>query len=181
MEGYHKELIIRFFIILIVTLCYPLFFVVLAPITIYITYLLLNIFYEVILIGNSIGIGYYAYNFIEACIAPAAYYLLFVLIMGIKGLKWKKGVNMFLLGSLLILGMNIIRIIVLILLNVELGKAYFDAIHMVFWNFLSGIYIAIVWIFLVKKYKIGEIPYWDDLSHFYNKSLLKRNKSKVKK
>ena len=81
---------------------------------------------------------------------------------------------MFFLGSLLILGMNLLRIIILIVLDVEFGKDYFDAVHLIFWNFVSGVYIALVWIFLVKKFKVSKIPYYSDLKYFYKKSFLRK-------
>ena len=83
---------------------------------------------------------------------------------------------MFLLGSLLILGMNLLRIVILVVLNVEFGASYFDAVHLLFWNFVSGVYIALVWIFLVKKFKVDKIPYYSDLKYFYEKSFLKKRK-----
>ena len=88
---------------------------------------------------------------------------------------------MFFLGSLLILAMNLLRIIILIVLDIEFGKDYFDAVHLLFWNFVSGIYIALVWIFLVKKFKVSMVPYYSDLKYFFDKSLLKRSKSKINK
>ena len=172
MIRYYYNLIIRLLIILIVTINYPLFYVILSPITVYLSYFILGLFYDVLLIGSSIGINGAGFRFIEACVAPAAYYLLFILIIGLKDLDWKKGLKMFFLGSLLILGMNLLRIIILIVLDVEFGKDYFDAVHLIFWNFVSGVYIALVWIFLVKKFKVSKIPYYSDLKYFYEKSFL---------
>ncbi|MBT3690681.1 pacearchaeosortase [Candidatus Woesearchaeota archaeon] len=181
MNKYYYQLIMRFLIILIVTFGYSAFYVSLAPITIYLSYFLLNLFYDAVLIRNSIGVEDMGFRFIEACVAPAAYYLLFVLVIGLKDLEWKKGLKMFLLGCLLILGMNLLRIIILVILNVEFGTNYFDLVHLILWNFVSGIYIAIVWIFLVKKFKVDKIPYYSDLKYFYEKSFLKKKKAKIKK
>jgi exosortase/archaeosortase family protein len=178
---YYYSLITRFLLALVVTLNYPLFYVILAPITLYLSYFILNLFYDTILIGSSIGVNGLGFKFIEACVAPAAYYLLFVLIIGLKDLDWKSGLKMFFYGSLLILAMNVLRIIILIVLDVEFGKSYFDAVHLVFWTFLSGLYVALVWIFLVKRFRVRKIPFYSDLNYFYKKSLLKRSKTKVNK
>lgn len=173
-SNYLVDLIIRLLVLIFVSLNFGVFYVVLSPITIYLSYFLTKIFYDPVLIGNAIGIGNVGFNFVEACVAGAAYYLLFLLVMGIKEIKWINRLKVFVVGSLLVLGMNLIRVLVLIILNVELGKNYFDAVHLVFWNFLSGAFIAIVWIFLVKKYKLGEIPYYADIKYLYGKSLLKK-------
>ena len=175
MESYYSNLIIRFLIALIVTLYYSLFYVILMPITVYLSYFILSFFYDALLIGNSIGINNIGYNFIDACVAGAAYYLLFILIIGIKQLNLKKGLKMFFTGSLLILAMNVLRIIILIVISNEFGKNYFDAIHLLFWNFVSGIYIAFVWIFLVKKFNVDKIPFYSDLKFLFKKSLFKKS------
>ncbi len=178
-DSYIIDLIIRVLALIFVSLNFGVFYFVFSPITVYLSYFLTKIFYDSVLIGNTIGIGTVGFNFIEACVAGAAYYLLFILVMGIKDIKWLDRLKVFVVGVLLILTMNLIRVLVLIILNVELGENYFDAVHLVFWNFLSGIFIALVWIFLVKKYKLGEIPYYADIKYLYGKSLLKKRKAKV--
>ena len=80
-----------------------------------------------------------------------------------------KGIKLFFIGSLLILLMNIFRIDILILSSVKFGKVWFDAIHMIFWKFLSTLYVAFVWIFLVKKFKIKTIPIYSDIKYLINK------------
>jgi exosortase/archaeosortase family protein len=174
MSKYYKQLFIRFLIAIIITLIYPLFYVVLTPITQYLSYFFLNFFYDISIIGTSLGINSIGFKFVEACVAGAAYYLLFILIIGTKDLDWKKGLKMFFSGSLMILALNVIRIIILIILALEVGKNYFDAVHMIFWNFVSGIYIALVWIVLVKKFKVKKIPFYSDIKYFYKKSLLRK-------
>jgi hypothetical protein len=74
--------------------------------------------------------------------------------------------------------MNILRIDLLIAAFVSLGKEWFDTIHLVFWKFVSGVYVALVWIFLSKKYKIRSIPIYTDIKYLYNKSFLKNRSEK---
>lgn len=81
---------------------------------------------------------------------------------------------MFLSGSLLILIMNISRILILIFVLIEFRTNYFEAIHMVFWKLISGVYVAFVWIFLVLVFKIKSIPIYSDLKELYKKSIFKR-------
>lgn len=140
------------------------------------SYFGLNIFYPVRLINNSIVVNNHAFTFISACVALPAYYLLLFLILTTKDIDFKHSVKLFFIGSLLILLLNIIRIDLLIISFINFGKDFFDSIHLVFWKFVSGLYVALVWIFLSKWYKIKNIPVYSDLKYLYSKSLLKQRK-----
>ena len=65
--------------------------------------------------------------------------------------------------------MNILRIDLLIFVLLEFGSDLFDKIHLVFWNFISGLYVAFVWIFLVKKFKVKSIPVVSDVKELYKR------------
>jgi exosortase/archaeosortase family protein len=176
MERYYKNLIIRFLVILVISLNFIWFYVVLTPITIYLSYLLVGLFYSVVLVGDSLGINGIGFKFVEACVAGAAYYLLLLLVIGLKDISWIRRAKMFLLGGLLLLAVNLLRVFILIVLDLELGKNYFDAVHLIFWNFVSAIAVVLIWIFLVKKFKIESIPFVSDIKYFYERSLLKKRK-----
>jgi exosortase/archaeosortase family protein len=180
-SNYYSDLFIRLFAILVVTLNFNLFYVVLTPITLYLSYFFANLFYNAIIVGNSIGIEGWGFNIIDACVAGAAYYLLFLLIIGLKKCSWTKRIKMFVSGALILLAVNVIRIMILIFLNLELGHSYFEAVHLVFWNFMSGAFIFLIWVFLVKKFKAEGVPFLSDIKYLFENSLLKRNKSKIKK
>lgn len=174
------SLIIRVLIAILVTALYEFFYIIFNPATIYSSWFLLKLLgYDADVSGINMTINGAKFIFIEACIALAAYYLLFLLVIFTKGLGFRKSVKLFLLGSLLILAMNIIRIDLLIVLFLEAGKKWFGAVHMIFWKFIAGIYVALVWIFLVRKFKIKEIPIYSDLKTLYDKSLF--GKKSVKK
>ena len=180
-NNYYSDLFIRLFGILLVTLNFNLFYVILTPITLYLSYFLANLFYDAVIVGNSIGVNGFGFNIIDACVAGAAYYLLFLLVMGLKECSWIKRAKMFFSGALILLVVNVIRILILILLNIELGHNYFEAVHLVFWNFMSGVFIFLIWIFLIKRFKAGGVPFLSDIKYLFSNSLFKRNKSKVKK
>ena len=78
---------------------------------------------------------------------------------------------MFLVGSFLILVANIIRIDILAYLLVKNNVNLFLTLHMLTWKLLSGIYVAFVWIFLVKKYDVKGIPLISDFKYLKKKSL----------
>lgn len=139
---------------------------VLMPITIYSSYFILW-FFGATLAFNQISLGPYSFEFIDACVAPAAFYLLWVLVMLVKDIKFKIRVKMVLLGFLLLLGMNVLRVAVLVLTANYLGFNLFEAVHLIWWKFMSGVYLAAIWIFLVWYYKIKSIPVYDDLRYLF--------------
>ena len=121
--------------------------------------------------GNIISIGTKAINYIEACAAVGAYVFLVLLILFTRGIDFRKGVKMFLVGALLILVANIIRIDVLAYLLVKNNVNLFLTLHMLTWKILSGIYVAFIWIFLVKKFNVKGIPIVSDFNYLRKISL----------
>lgn len=79
--------------------------------------------------------------------------------------------KLILIGFVLIFVMNILRLTLMILVSLNFGQDWFNLVHLFFWHFVSGIYIALVWIFLVKYYKIDSIPIYDDIKYLYDKSI----------
>ena len=70
-------------------------------------------------------------------------------------------------GFAMIFAMNVIRIVLVIYLAINHGLVWFNIIHMFFWKFLSGVYVALVWIILIKIYNINSVPFYDDLKTLY--------------
>lgn len=158
-KRYVLSLIIR------VLLCFmPINFfeVILTPLTVYLIYWLLLPF-GASLSQNTIIISDDSFNFISACIAPSMYYLFWVLVMLTRNIKLLIRVKLIACGFLALFGMNILRIVVLILISVYAGQSAFQSIHFLWWKFMSGAYVALVWIFLIKLFKIDSIPIYDDM------------------
>lgn len=152
-------------LILRVVLCFiPLAFFefVFRPLTIYLSYFLL-IPFKAVLLHDAIFVGVNNFNFISACIAPSMYYLLWFLVLLTKEVEFFKRVKIILVGFGLLLGMNVLRVVVLILIADTFGIAAFESVHLLWWEFMSGIYVALVWIFLIKWFKVESVPVWDDL------------------
>ncbi len=157
--NYYFGLIIR------VLLCFmpiSFFSFVLTPLTIYGVYLLL-FSYGPVVFDKIFTINNINFEFVEACIASYAYYFLWILCMLTKDINVKTRIKMILYGSLLIFAMNILRVGLIITLAVDYGFFWFNLVHLFFWKFFSGVYVALVWIFLVKIYNIKGIPIYDDL------------------
>jgi len=108
-------------------------------------------------------------NIIPACVAGMAYSLLLFLILFTRGISLNESFKMFFIGAGLILAMNILRIDLLIFILMEFGSDLFEKTHMIFWNFVSGVYVAIVWIYLVKKFKVENIPLISDIKELYKR------------
>ncbi len=138
----------------------------------YISYLSLSPFGADIT-GNVISLGSKAINYVEACAAVGAYGLLAILILLTKDVGLKKSVKMFIHGAILILIANIIRIDILAYLLVNENINLFLTLHMIMWKLLSGIYVALVWIYLIRKYHIEEIPIIGDFKELLNRSNLR--------
>ncbi len=73
--------------------------------------------------------------------------------------------KLFVYGALLIFAFNIVRILVLVFVYVTFGKNYFDALHLVLWQVVSTIVVVLIWLFLIKKYKIKRIPVYSDVKY----------------
>jgi exosortase/archaeosortase family protein len=152
-----------------------LFSFVLTPITIYAVYYLLFNF-NPILIENLIIVNGLRFLFVDACIAVIAYYFFWILTMLTNDMKLAMRVKFILIGFFAIFLMNIFRIWLVIFLAVNYGFWWFNLVHLFFWRFVSGVYVALVWIFLVKYYNVKSIPVYDDFVILYRKAFIKNKK-----
>lgn len=150
---------------LLLALFYPVFYLVFSPLTLWVSFSILHLFTEAVLQGTTILAGHTALVFVPACTAASAYLLLALLILLTRGISWRLGIKLFLLGSLLIFAANIVRIEVLFYLLFNVGKNYFETLHLLIWKVLSSVYVAAVWIFLTWKFKIKGIPVMSDFKY----------------
>ncbi|MDP3728657.1 MAG: pacearchaeosortase [bacterium] len=164
-----KSILIRYSFALLVGLSSGLFSLFFLPITFYVSYFLLQIFYDVQIYGMSVQFAEVSFSFIPACAATLAYVLLLELLLLTRGISFLQGLKMFFLGSIFIFSLNIVRILVLIFVYINYGNNYFDAVHILFWHLVSTIFVAGVWILLVEKYKVKTIPIWSDVQEIVKK------------
>jgi len=146
-----------------------IFYFIFTPLTIYPVYFLLNIFYESSLIGNIIIVNETAIELIGACVAGAAYYLLFILNLSVPKIKLKKRIKMIFFSFVLFLFVNILRIFLLSIISFS-DSSWFDAVHKLFWYFVSTIFVVGIWFLEVKLFKIKDIPIYSDIKFLYSKS-----------
>ena len=164
------DIFIRYLILVVVAL--PglwVFYFVFTSLTIYPIYFFLGLFFDVTLLGNILIINNeIPIEFIKACIAGSAYYLLLILNLSTPKIDLKKRVKMILLSFASLLFVNILRIVLLIFLFVY-GFAFFDITHKFFWYFVSIVFVIGIWFAEVKIFKIKEIPFYSDLKFLYKK------------
>ncbi len=136
-----------------------IFYFLLTPITINAIYFILGLFGNVVLESGVFYFNGFDFNLIEACVAASAYYLLFVLIMIVKDLNWKKRVFMILSGFGMLFILNIVRILVLVGMY---WSVYFDAVHWWLWHVFSILFVVGIWFLLIKLFNVKSTPFWDD-------------------
>lgn len=154
---------------LLLAVFYPLFYVVFSPLTLWVSYGILQLFVDATLTGTTILAGGKTLVFVQACTAASAYLLLALLILLTRGISLRTGVKLFLLGSALIFAANILRIQFLFYLLFAVGKNYFETLHLLIWKVLSSVYVAVVWIFLTWRFKIQETPLMSDFQYILKK------------
>tara|TARA_Y100000310_G_scaffold130047_1_gene129215 strand:+ start:235 stop:762 length:528 start_codon:yes stop_codon:yes gene_type:complete len=169
--GYYGSLILRVFLALILRVEWIYFIV--SPLTLLLSYSFVSLFgYDVVINFSSsrMVVEDRILNFVEACSAGVAYYLLALLILLTKGIKWGLRLKMFLIGSLMIFFVNLVRVLILIIVLVEYGVYYFEAIHLFFWDVVASVLVVGIWVFLTEKYKIKEVPILSDLRELWKRS-----------
>lgn len=146
-----------------------LFYFIFTPLTIYLVYFCLNIFFEVSLSGNVLSFADFpSVQIIDACVAGAAYYLLLILNLSTPKIKFKKRIKIIFYSFASLLAFNVLRIFILVaLLNMDFE--FFDLTHKFFWYFLSIFFVVGIWFVQVKIYQIKEVPFYSDI-----KSICKR-------
>lgn len=162
--GYIKKLIIRIFLALVIALLgIKIFYPIISPLTFYLSYFSLFFLKPVLISSTMFSIGSHSLEFIPACAAASAYLLLTLLIFLTKDIKIKKGIKLFLIGSLAILMVNIIRIDFLIIILLKYSSNLFETLHLFIWKVLSSVFVVLIWIVLSKYFKIRTIPVYSDL------------------
>ena len=170
-QKIYRDILLRYMFLIAFSLFnLGIFYFIFTPLTIYPVYFILNLSFEPILIENIIILQGVAIELIPACIAGAAYYLLFMLNLSTPDIKISKRIKMlvFAFGTFLIL--NVFRIIILTLLTMK-GSSWFELTHIIFWYFLSTALVIGIWFTEVKIFKIKDIPFYSDIKFLYSKIL----------
>lgn len=124
--------------------------------------------------GYTLFVNDMSLEFVPACVATSAYYLLALLVLLTKDVRLKVRFYLFFLGAFLIFLANSARVDILLYILVRFGENWFDRIHIFFWHFVSSVYVAVVWIFLVYKLKVKAVPVYSDFRFLLSQSVFAR-------
>ncbi|NQZ85486.1 MAG: pacearchaeosortase [Nanoarchaeales archaeon] len=163
-----KLLLVRYVMlsILINFFLSEIFYNTVANILTYSSYYFLLIFENVQLIGNNITLeNGDIFLIVKECVAISAYILISLIFLSIP-ISTKKIYKAILKSYLIFTVLNFLRIIILMSVFIYLGKETFDKIHVIFYEFVSGIMVAFVVIYYLKKHKIRKIyPFFSDVKY----------------
>lgn len=166
---YQYSLLLRILTPFIIS--YSLLKLIFFHLTLNLSYLLLKLINpKTWLIDNFIIFKETTLKFIPACAAISAYYLLLILIVFTKDIKFLTRIKILLFGSLMLLITNLFRILLLTLILDKYGINYFEHLHLFFWSIISSIIVALIWILFVKRYKIRSIPIYSDIKYLLKKT-----------
>jgi len=169
--GEYDSLILRYLFGIVLVIFKWVYSGLIIGLSAYFSYLPLKLMFNASLVENVIYLGTKSINYVESCSAIGAYIFLGLLILLTRGISFKKGLKMFGWGALFILFANVIRINFLAYLLVMNNINMFVTLHLLTWKLLSGVFVAFIWIILVRKFKVNSIPVYDDFK-FLKKELL---------
>ncbi len=181
-SNFEKEIsiLIRYLFIFIsvyifLSFYFSKFFMVLFT---YISYYFLKLFTTVSLSSNILTLpGNTIFLVVKECIAPNAYMLITLLFFSLPiDLRiifkiWLKSVFWFSF-------FNLIRILILMFIHVKFGVFWFDKVHLIFYEGLSGVVTALIIIYYLRKEKIkGIYPIYSDVKYLIG--IIKEKKVKI--
>lgn len=140
------------------------------PLTFYSSYVVTSVFADTVFVAHdTFRIGVEEFLFVPACAAVLAYVLLYVLILFTRGISFRLGLKIALVGSVVIFLVNLLRIELLIFVLLEYGKNYFQTLHLFLWKFVSTVFVALLWIYFVLRHSIKEVPFYGDITFIFKK------------
>lgn len=131
-----------------------------------ISYYFLQLFIGVELIDLKLHLtNNYIFIVVKECIAPSAYILITLIFLTLP-LKFSKIIKPYLYSILIFSLFNLIRILFLMWVHITFGAEYFDKYHLIFYQGLSGIVVALIVIYYLRKNKIKKVyPVYSDLKY----------------
>ena len=136
-----------------------IFYALFTPLTTRTFATILNIFSPATLLNNTIVFQGTSIHIIPACVAGAAFYLLFILTLATP-VKAKKIAQILLFSFTTFFILNIFR---LTILAFTLQSIYFNTLHLIFWYLLSTFFVVGIWLLNIKLFKIKKVPVYSDL------------------
>lgn len=173
------DIIIRYLLILLAgSFNLYLFYFFLTPLTLYGSYFLLSLFYDVILYTEGFLINDVFFELVKACVGGSAFFLLFILNLSSRDIGFYKRINILLFSFLCLYIFNVLRILLMVSIY---NFYYFEFVHMFFWYFISTLFVFCLWIFSVWFFKIKTIPVYSDFRFIAGSLTKKRKRKKIRK
>ncbi len=126
--------------------------------------------YAITILGGEATI-----NIVKYCVTASAYYLLILLNLLTMKISFLKRILMFILGSILIYLMNLVRIIILIVILIK-NNQIFEPAHFIGGILLSLVSVLIVWTLTSLLFKVKTIPIISDLKYLIHEITKRHNK-----
>ena len=139
----------------------------------YVSYMFLNLFTKVTLDFNIIHLpGNILFSIVPACIAPNAYMLITLVFFSLP-IDLKVLFKIWIKSILWFSFFNLLRILLLMFIDLKFGNFWFDKVHLIFYEGLSGVVTALIIIYYLRCEKIkGVYPIYSDVKYLFG--LLKR-------
>ena len=161
-------LFLRYIIILLFGLWnLSIFYKIFTPLTTHFAGFILNLFSPTTIMGNIILFKSISLELIPACVAGSAYYLLLILILSTPNIEVFKRIKLILISLMSLFILTSLRIVILALIA---QTSYFQQFHMLFWYLVSTLFVVIIWISIIKIYKIKSIPIYSDIRYLLSLS-----------
>lgn len=132
----------------------------------YISYLFLKLFTTPTLSENIISLPEnIKFLVVKECIAPNAYMLITLVFFSLP-IELKILFRIWIKSILWFSFFNLIRILLLMFIHVEFGLVWFDKVHLLFYEGLSGVVTALIIIYYLRREKIkGVFPIYTDVKY----------------
>lgn len=165
MMDWVKSIIIRYFLIIILVNFFLLtwFSEILGFIFTRISYFFLSLFFDVSLVLGNILWNNHLFSIVNECIGVSAYVLLSFLFFS---MPLRKNILLKALGfSLLVYSLaNLMRIMFLMAVFILFGENFFESLHLIFYQALTGVIVGFIFVYFYRKYKIKEKPLISDIN-----------------
>lgn len=136
-------------------------YAILAPITLYSTNFVLNLFSSFTIQGTSLISSQFTIDLVSACIAGAAYYLLIILNLSTP-IPIKTRFKALAFSIILFFIVNVTRITIFAYLYSK-GLEIFNALHEITWYAGSIVIIVLIWLTTTSIFNIKSIPFYSDI------------------
>ncbi len=167
---FQKEIsiFIRYVFLLISTVIFlsAIFLNIMMSVFSYLSYLFLNLFTTATLSNNILTLpNNVLFLVVKECIAPNAYMLITLVYFSLP-INLKLLIKIWLKSIILFSIFNLIRILLLMFIHVEFGVYWFEKLHLIFYEGLSGVITALIIIYYLRSEKItGVYPIYSDIKY----------------